>query len=997
MMLPHINSMIDTSSVSYQQHQQRVYLQPPDHPGQPPSFSPAQQQPCPQQHLQQTPVQQQFPTVPQMKDEHDRQNAAPPSGSARKRKRSKYVAMACFECKRRKVKCNGQNNCERCTKMNLECAYRGSEEYTQRKIVWNEVHPANSQEQLTKVQTEDNSPIIPTSSSTHQKSGSNGSTVSNKNRTPNAADESTPSSPPGSLLPAQNLIATSGYTPQLPMMAQFTQTPQPPQPPQSLKHVVDQQISSVSTPSDRSSRSTSACYGSLSTLSPAASDVKNSNHRIATLPKPARAWGKDESKSFCGPTSSSFLFQQATGILDSESVNQGGFGYKESDEDDDEEPSEESEVEDEEDGPKATQKSSMATNKKFLYIDYLEAKTLIQVYESEINCMYPIFEVQELDAKYEDFRQYYEQHGINFPNVQDLSVIKIVLAIATGVTETHVAEGRKLYEEVLKMTERNIVAGSADVYTLISLWLIHNYQFHSDLESLAYRTICFAAVLAIELGLHQSTKMSQMFPDPMQRERCRALFWCVYVVDRRMAFSTGRPYMLRDEDIDQAPPQLHTSDEAVLDDKRIRALYLNAMIQYSQVVGRVWRAVNAFNPPRHFTINTEEIDYIEFLIHRWHQSLPPELRLYSTTDRGQYPSPPQLSRKLQTILYLRHNLMFLHLYRPIMFSTRTIAEHMSYALRAVEIALDSIRELSRLHFETDLYASCQIHYNYFLVSALGVLFTAIIHAPAVFAAPCKREFNMALDLIKLFSKVSRVGRRLWATVKKLRSVTAAYGIRTSAAACPPAIPTKDAGNQVQQHCVPGEVPLQLDIRVTPPVSTAQSVDNKVEVEDSSVCQHIMLTSTTPPSETPTPVTVVDAAVDGVTGNQRSQYQPQQPIQDQGQQYGHRDYVSPLAVSATASSIDGHNLSTEISELFNFMTGDSHTAIVTAYNVPSVPITSTHAPMTRDPQIPMKQAQISGGYTPLGLEAAQVAQMLAQSGRGDSTWDDELFRLIDNLF
>ncbi|KAK9372145.1 fungal-specific transcription factor domain-containing protein [Lipomyces chichibuensis] len=992
-MLPHINSMIDTPSVPYQQHQQRVYLQPRNHHGQPPSPPPAQQLHFTHQHLHQTPVPQQVPTVRQMKNEHDRRNTVRPGGdSERRRKRSKYVAMACFECKRRKVKCNGQNKCERCTKMSLECAYRDPEEYTQRKIVWNDMQPANSHGQLTKlVQTGENSP-----SSTHQNSGSVGYTVSNKNRTPNAIDKSTPSSSPGSLLPPQNLVATSSaYAPGLPMMARFTLPPQPPQP---LKHVADQQISSVSTPSDRSSRSTSVCYGSLSTLSPAASDVNNSNHRIATLTKPARAWGKDESKSFRGPTSSCFPFQQATRILDSESVNQGGVGYKESDEDDDEELSEESEVEVKDDGAKAKRKSSMSTNKKFLYIDYLEAKKLIQVYESEINCMYPIFEVQELDAKYEDFRQYYEQHGVNLPNMQDLSIIKIILAIATSVTETHVAEGRKLYEEVLKMTERNIVAGSADIYTLISLWLIHNYQFHAGLESRAYRTICFAAVLAIELGLHQSTKMSQMFPDPMQRERCRALFWCVYVADRRLAFSTGRPYMLRDEDLDQARPQVHKSEEAILDDKRIRALYLNAMIQYSQVVGRVWRAVNSFNPPRHFTINTEEIDYIEFLIHRWHQSLPPELRLHSATDRGQYPSPPQLSRKLQTILYLRHNLMFLHLYRPIMFSTRTIAEHMSLALRAVEIALDSIRELSRLHFETDLYASCQIHYNYFLVSALGVIFTAIIHAPAVFAAPCKREFNMALDLIKLFSKVSRVGRRLWATVRKLRSVTAAYGIGTSAAVkSPTSISTEDAGSQVRRNCEPAEVSLHSNTSVTPPVSTGQSVDYELEVDGSSVGQHIMLTGITPPSEAPTPATVVDDVIEGVTGKQQSQYQPQQPIQDQGYQYGHRDHVSPLAVSATASSIDGQNLSTEISELFNFMTGDSQTATVTAYSVPSVPITSTHASMTREPQIPMKQAQISGGYTPLGLEAAQVAQMLAQSGRGDSTWDDELFRLIDNLF
>ncbi|KAK9240063.1 fungal-specific transcription factor domain-containing protein [Lipomyces kononenkoae] len=972
MMMPHINSMIDTSSLPYQQSQGQLNDRQPSYVGPPPPPLQGHEQSSTERHVHEIPVQQGRPSV-QTQHEPDSQNKTSPTGSARKRKRSKYVSMACFECKRRKVKCNGENKCERCTKMNLECVYRDPAEYMHRRSVYKGVQHT----------TEDNLPIIPTSSSTYPSLGSTGSTVLNDRVAAVVANGSSPQYTPVSEVVHKNLKATpSTVTPQLPPMAQFIQPPCPP------KHGLDPPLSSVSTPSDRSSRSTSAGFGCLSTLSPAASDTNSSSRR---LPKPARAWDNDGAKSFSGPTSSSFPFQHVTGLLNSDAASKAQ--YKESDEDEEGEPSEESE-EDKDDSVNANRKLSISgkDNEKFLYLDYLDAKKLIQVYESEINCMYPIFEVHELDTKYEDFRQYYEEHGNNFPHLQDLSVIKIILAIATGVTETHVAEGRRLYDEVLKMTERNIVAGAADIYTLISLWLIHNYQFHTDLESLAYRTICFAAVLAIELGLHQSSKMSQMFPDPIQRERCRALFWCVYVVDRRMAFSTGRPYTLRDEDIDQTSPQMHTSDEAILDDKRIRALYLNAMIRYSQVFGRVWKVVNAFNPPRHFTINTDEIDYIEFLIHRWQQSLPPELRLYSATERGEHPSPPQLSRKLQTILYLRHNLMFLHLYRPIMFSTRTIAQHMSYALRAVEIALDSIRELSRLHFETDLYASCQIHYNYFLVSALGVLFTAIIHAPTVFAAPCKKEFNMALDLIKLFSKVSRVGRRLWATVKKLRSVTAAYGIG----------PTEPDGNPRRRNDLPaGDRPLS-DAMVTPPLSTGQAIE--CAVDDSPRPQHEGPTTITPPSQKQTPL----ASFTGVTGNHQFGFQSQQqqrPLQGQNEHYG-QGFGPPPGMSASTSSIDGHNLSTEISEIFTFMTGDSQAGSLSGYDLPTVLVTESvgaRLPPFYDPHAPppgapvMKLVDMTGRYAPLGMEAAHVAHMLAHGARGDSTWDDELFRLIDNLF
>ncbi|KAK5937698.1 hypothetical protein PMZ80_009827 [Knufia obscura] len=38
-------------------------------------------------------------------------------------KRSRYISIACNECKRRKIKCNGQTPCQRCGNLSLECVY----------------------------------------------------------------------------------------------------------------------------------------------------------------------------------------------------------------------------------------------------------------------------------------------------------------------------------------------------------------------------------------------------------------------------------------------------------------------------------------------------------------------------------------------------------------------------------------------------------------------------------------------------------------------------------------------------------------------------------------------------------------------------------------------------------------------------------------------------------------------------------------------------------
>ncbi|KAJ5165709.1 transcriptional regulator family: Fungal Specific TF [Penicillium coprophilum] len=40
-----------------------------------------------------------------------------------RKKRRKYIARACTECKRRKIKCNGQSPCQRCGRQHIECIY----------------------------------------------------------------------------------------------------------------------------------------------------------------------------------------------------------------------------------------------------------------------------------------------------------------------------------------------------------------------------------------------------------------------------------------------------------------------------------------------------------------------------------------------------------------------------------------------------------------------------------------------------------------------------------------------------------------------------------------------------------------------------------------------------------------------------------------------------------------------------------------------------------
>ncbi|OAX82889.1 hypothetical protein ACJ72_02757 [Emergomyces africanus] len=52
-----------------------------------------------------------------------KRKAEPDSGTHTRTKRNRYISLACNECKRRKIKCNGQMPCQRCGHLSLECLY----------------------------------------------------------------------------------------------------------------------------------------------------------------------------------------------------------------------------------------------------------------------------------------------------------------------------------------------------------------------------------------------------------------------------------------------------------------------------------------------------------------------------------------------------------------------------------------------------------------------------------------------------------------------------------------------------------------------------------------------------------------------------------------------------------------------------------------------------------------------------------------------------------
>lgn len=197
------------------------------------------------------------------------------------------------------------------------------------------------------------------------------------------------------------------------------------------------------------------------------------------------------------------------------------------------------------------------------------------------------------------------------------------------------------------------------------------------------------------------------------------------------------------------------------------------MISYSRIGSRVWRSVAGFDNLSSTDIKKEDIGYLDYQILQWQKAIPPELQL---PTNGSPQSGSRAIHRLQVLLYLRCNQMRILIYRPVLHSANSIMENLSYAQTVVELAKDSIRALTHLNQTTDIYRAQQQCFNYFLISALAVIFLASCHAPVQFSALCKDEFYMSLELVRGFSSKSYVSKRLWRTIKGLKQVGPKLGL-----------------------------------------------------------------------------------------------------------------------------------------------------------------------------------------------------------------------------
>lgn len=266
------------------------------------------------------------------------------------------------------------------------------------------------------------------------------------------------------------------------------------------------------------------------------------------------------------------------------------------------------------------------------------------------------------------------------------------------------------------------------------------------------------------MGLHQRSTVLQI-KNKEERGLATRVFWCIYVLDRRWSFGTSLSFALSDDDLDPELPEPGQDYE-----------YLQCMVHYGRLCTGVWKSMMSAKATATPMPQETVLDYDTKTL-AWMESIPPHLRLQHPRH-GTAPRPqPVVLQRLRALLYLRGNHTRILIYRHHLLSpTRIKADPRSVWL-VVEIAQDVIEVLVHLNATSNIYRRQQSAFNYFLLSALAVVFLAVCHNPTVYAEPCRESFYAAVKLVRDFSRHSKASRRLWDSIKGLLPRLQTLGLR----------------------------------------------------------------------------------------------------------------------------------------------------------------------------------------------------------------------------
>ena len=314
-----------------------------------------------------------------------------------------------------------------------------------------------------------------------------------------------------------------------------------------------------------------------------------------------------------------------------------------------------------------------------------------------------------------------EQHYSSVMNHQtessDVSLFLTLMVFALGSIDLKRQDSSFIspHLDYFTFATQNYLMGtiaSESIETVQGLLLMSVFAVNEHQSVNSWHCIGQAVRMAIDLGLHQSS--SSTSSHLLTTEMRRRVFWSAYTLDRNISISLGRPYAVRDADVNVPLPQPYTDKElstpmsglATLPVRSPNPLDMSTFIHIVKLRQIQSRIQDNFYPSDTSKVTNESLAYNRQLLREELDSWIAEAPCYSTTTEATFQTPNWFQ-----IAY-SHGLLLL--YRPS--PAAPIVD-----LEGLQICADSA--ISMISSYSSLYAKKKVTYTWI---ALHSLFMASI-------------------------------------------------------------------------------------------------------------------------------------------------------------------------------------------------------------------------------------------------------------------------------
>ncbi|PVH93970.1 hypothetical protein DM02DRAFT_618919 [Periconia macrospinosa] len=183
-----------------------------------------------------------------------------------------------------------------------------------------------------------------------------------------------------------------------------------------------------------------------------------------------------------------------------------------------------------------------------------------------------------------------------------LALSYMVFACAEIAVETTASRatlkpaGWPWFQAADELVDKKVAVGQGDLTMIQYLIFKTVYLIAVDEPDAAYNTIGIAGRLCFQFGIHQQSSWRNHTPFEIHMQQ--RIFWTTYALDRQVSLSCGRPYCIRDLDIDtQMADYLYDKDlhpDRPLPDPNTGSssiAYLDTMVHWSKFAARLWDEV----------------------------------------------------------------------------------------------------------------------------------------------------------------------------------------------------------------------------------------------------------------------------------------------------------------------------------------------------------------------------------------------------------------------